>query len=394
MGSHPFGSRYDVVVVGARCAGSATAMLLARKGLRVLAVDRGQYGTDTLSTHALMRGGVAQLQRWGLVGALEAAGTPVVRTTSFHYSEREVRIPIKARDGVPGLFAPRRFLLDRLLVDAARDSGAEVAFGWRVADLLRAADGRVAGVVVEDCNGQVVPLAADTVVGADGLRSTVARLAAAEPYRSGRHAAATLYGYFAGLEDDGFHWHFVPGASAGRIPTNGGLTCVFAATSPRRFHEELSHDVGAGFARLLAECAPELAAAVSLAPQSGSFRGFAGQAGLLRRPWGPGYVLVGDAGYFKDPITAHGITDALRDAELAADAIAAGSERALARYHVRRDELALGLFEVSDQIASFEWSLPELEELHLALAEEMKREVAEMTARPEAASAQAPRLSA
>jgi len=290
-------------------------------------------------------------------------------------------------------FAQRDTMLRDLLVDAARESGAEVVFGWRVADLLRAADGRVAGVSVEDGNGQVIPLAADTVVGADGLRSTVARLAGAEPYRSGQHAAATVYGYFAGLENDGFHWHFTPGASVGRIPTNEGLSCVFASTSARRFEDEVSRDVAAGFARVLAECSPELGATVASARRSGQLRGFAGQAGLLRQPWGPGFVLVGDAAYFKDPITAHGITDALRDAELAADAIAAGSERALARYHVTRDELGLGLFEVTDRIASFEWSLPDLEQLHLALAEEMKREVAAMTT-PSTTPVLAPRLSA
>ena len=393
MSARVLGSRYDVVVAGARCAGAATAMLLARQGLRVLVVDRGQYGTDTLSTHALMRGGVVKLHHWGLLGALEIEATPSVHSTSFHYGEREVRIPIKVRDGIPGLFAPRRIVLDRLLVDAAGDAGAEVAYGLRVADLVRTAEGRVAGVVVEDGNGQVVQVAADTVVGADGLRSTVARLAAVEPYRTGQHASAVVYGYFSGLALDGFHWHFRPGVSAGRLPTNDGLTCVFAATSDRRFRDEVSRDVASGFTRVLAECAPELAARVAAAPRSGSLRGFAGQVGFLRRPWGPGFALVGDAGYFKDPITAHGITDALRDAELAASAIATGSERALAAYHERRDELALGLFEISDRIASFEWSLPAVEKLHLALSEEMKREVAAM-AEPRERLGEPTRLSA
>jgi 2-polyprenyl-6-methoxyphenol hydroxylase-like FAD-dependent oxidoreductase len=383
MSPSPRSSRYDVVVVGARCAGAATAMLLARRGLRVLVVDRGQYGTDTLSTHALMRGGVVQLHRWGLLDALVEAGTPLVRSTSFHYAEREVRIPIKPRPGVPGLFAPRRRLLDRLLVDAARAAGAEVVYGWRTADLVQSLEGRVCGVAIEDGNGQVLKIAADFVVGADGLHSTVARLAEATPYRTGRHASATLYGYFSGIEDDGFHWHFSPGASAGRLPTNGGLTCVFVATSDRRFQDEVAGNVAAGFHRLLSECAPGLGALVGAATRTGTLRGFAGHPGLLRRPWGPGFVLVGDAAYFKDPITAHGITDALRDAELAAEAVAAGTDRALALYHATRDQLALGLFEVTDDIASFEWGLAELEELHVTLSDEMKGEVQALLDRPE-----------
>ena len=119
-------SRYDVVVVGARAAGAATAMLLARQGLRVLAVDRGAYGADTLSTHALMRAGVLQLARWGLLGRIEAAGTPSVRRTVFHYEDEVLDLPIKPRDGVRALFAPRRTVLDRILVDGATESGAAV----------------------------------------------------------------------------------------------------------------------------------------------------------------------------------------------------------------------------------------------------------------------------
>jgi 2-polyprenyl-6-methoxyphenol hydroxylase-like FAD-dependent oxidoreductase len=381
------GSRYDAVVVGARCAGAATAMRLAQRGLRVLVVDRGQYGTDTLSTHALMRGAVVQLHRFGVLGAVAAAGTPVVRSTSFHYGEAEVRIPIRPRDGIPGLFAPRRVLLDRLLVDAARAAGAEVAYGLRVADLVRTADGRVAGVSIEDGNGAVRRIAAASVVGADGLHSTVARLAGAEPTATGRHASGVVYGYFAGLGSDGYHWHFRPGASAGRIPTGDGLTCVFASPSARRFHDEVRHDVAAGFTRVLAECAPELAAAVATAPRSGALRGFPGTAGYMRRPWGRGFALVGDASCFRDPITAHGITDALRDAELVSEAIAQGTDRALARYEESRDALARSLFELTDRIASYEWSLAEVEALHLALSEEMKREVAALDALPSAAAA-------
>jgi 2-polyprenyl-6-methoxyphenol hydroxylase-like FAD-dependent oxidoreductase len=386
-------SRYDVVVAGARCAGAATALLLARKGLRVLVVDRGRYGTDTLSTHALMRGAVVQLAEWGLLGALEAAGTPLVRTTSFHYAEREVRVEVKARDGIPGLFAPRRVLLDRLLVDAARAAGAEVVYGLRVSDLVRRSDGRVAGVVVEDGNGNRFRVFAEVVVGADGLHSTVARLAGAEVYETARHAGGVVYGYFSGLANDGYHWHFRPGASVGRIPTNDGLTCVFAGTSARRFRDELGRDIAAGFARVLAEADPELADAVAAARRSGSLRGFPGQPGFLRQSFGPGFALVGDAAYFKDPITAHGITDALRDAELVACAVAEGSQAAFARYQETRDALAHGIFELSDRIASFEWDLPALEAMHLALSEQMKREVAALGER-HAAQDVASRLSA
>src|SRR4051794_17256611 len=123
MVSHEY---YDVLIVGARCAGAATAMLMARAGMRVLLVDRGSYGTDTISTHALMRGGVTQLHRWGVLPCVQEAGTPAIRSTTFHYGDEQITVPIKASDGVNALYAPRRTLLDSTLVDAAWEAGAQV----------------------------------------------------------------------------------------------------------------------------------------------------------------------------------------------------------------------------------------------------------------------------
>jgi menaquinone-9 beta-reductase len=365
--------RYDAIVVGARCAGAATALLLARRGLRVLMVERGRYGTDTLSTHALMRGGVLQLVRWGLLPALEAAGTPPVRTTSFHYGEEVLPLPIKPRNGVDALYAPRRTVLDRLLVDTARDAGVEVMHGVRIADLIRS-NGRVRGALLEDVGG-AASVAADIVIGADGLKSTVARLAGAEPYRVGSHAAGIVYGYWSGLDVEGYGWYYRPGVSIGVIPTNDGEVCVFAAAPARRFASEIRLDIPSGYHRVLHECSPRFAETVGRATSSGPLRGFPGEIGYFRRSHGPGWALVGDAGYFKDPITAHGITDALRDAELLAIAVAKGTEPALAEYERLRDELSAGVFEVTDRIASFEWDLAEVQKQHRRLSEEMAREV-------------------
>jgi flavin-dependent dehydrogenase len=367
--------RYDVVVVGARAAGAATAMLLARGGLRALAVDRGAYGADTLSTHALMRAGVLQLARWGLLDRIEGAGTPRVGRTVFHYEDEVLDIPIKPRDGVPALFAPRRTVLDRVLVDAALEAGAEVRHRVRLVDLVRGADGRVEGVGLVGADGEERAVRADIVVGADGLRSKVAELVDAPLTREGRHATATVYGYWSGLEVDGYHWYWAPGAAAGAIPTNGGETLLFTGVSSRRFDDEVRGDVPGAYRRLLDELAPEFAARRGEARLEGSLHGFPGHLGHLRRPWGSGWALVGDAAYFKDPITAHGISDALRDAELLARALIRGGEGALAGYEATRDALSAGLFEVTDRIASMEWDNAGLKALHQALSEEMKREV-------------------
>ena len=366
---------YDAVVVGTRCAGAATAMLLACYGLRVLALDRQPYGSDTLSTHALMRAGVLQLHRWGLLGALEAAGTPAIRRTSFHYGDEELVVPIKPRDGVDALYAPRRTVLDALLVDAARAAGAEVIHQVRVVDLVSDGRGRVCGVAIERAGGARAVVGAGIVIGADGMRSTVARLVGAEVEHAGRHSAGVVYGYSSGLELEHTHWYYREGIGVGAIPTNDGAACIFAGTSGARFRDQIRSDLAAGHRRLLEECAPELSAELTEERQVGNLYAFAGHPGFLRRSWGPGWALVGDAGYFKDPITAHGMTDALRDAELLALAVASGSEPALADYQARRDGLARELHDISDRVASFDWTLEEVQELHLALSREMNREV-------------------
>lgn len=141
---------YDVIVVGARAAGAATAMLLARQGLRVLVLERDRYGTDTLSTHALMRGSVLMLSQWGLLGPIVEAGTPPVRQTRFHYGADTMTVTIKPTLGVEALYGPRRTVLDAVLVDAAVAAGAEVRFGVTVTGLLRDATDRVVGVTGRD----------------------------------------------------------------------------------------------------------------------------------------------------------------------------------------------------------------------------------------------------
>ena len=183
-------SSHDVVIVGARPAGAATAMLLARQGLDVLVVDRAEYGRDTVSTHALMRAGVLQLHRWGLLDAIIDAGTPPVRRTSFHYEDGSLAMSLKPAAGVDALYAPRRTLLDRLLVDAARGAGASIRFGTTVKAVLRDGNGRVTGVSGRDNGGREFVARARLTIGADGLNSFVARQVVAPFERVGRNASA------------------------------------------------------------------------------------------------------------------------------------------------------------------------------------------------------------
>jgi 2-polyprenyl-6-methoxyphenol hydroxylase-like FAD-dependent oxidoreductase len=366
-------SHYDVVVVGARCAGAATAFLLAQSGAKVLLVDRQQYGSDTMSTHALMRSAVLQLKRWGLVPSIAAAGTPAIRSTTFHYGDEVVRVDIKPDHGVDCLLAPRRTVLDPLLVDAAREAGAAVRHGVGLSELQFAGDGRVIGVLLRDGSGACMTVRSDIVIGADGRQSTVAQLVDSQILVEGSNASGIVFGYFADLNGDGLHWYFAKNAAAGVIPTNLGH-CVFAAVPTSQFVTTFRGDAMAGFLQVLASNCPELRAKVEGATLIGRLRSFGGAKSYLRHCHGAGWALVGDAGYFKDPLTAHGITDALRDAQLLSLGIVQGGTRGLQSYQRERDALSLPLMRTTDAIASFSWDFDEVKQLHSDLSAAMKTE--------------------
>jgi 2-polyprenyl-6-methoxyphenol hydroxylase-like FAD-dependent oxidoreductase len=368
---------FDTVIVGARCAGAATALLLARAGARVLVVDKGVYGTDTVSTHALMRGAVLQLHRWDVLPAVIAAGTPAVRSTRFAYPTQEVSIAIEPRYGIDALYAPRRVLLDRMLVDAASASGAEFLFRSKATGLVHDRDGRVSGLTVDTPQGPLT-LRAPLVIGADGLHSFVAKEVAAPAILTGRYATAVLYSYWQGLPGTAYEWHYAANASVGAIPTNDGAHCVFVSFPADRLSRTPGANATEKYDRLLQEFS-SLRPLLTEARRVDAVRGFGGQRGFLKRSWGRGWALVGDAGYFKDPLTAHGITDALRDAELLTRAVIGGTEAALAAYESTRHDLSHRLFEVTDQIASFTWTEPELQSLHRAFSAEMSRETRVLT---------------
>jgi len=375
---------YDAIIVGARCAGAATALLLARAGLRVLAVDRSVAGTDTLSTHALMRAGVMQLVRWGLGAELERLGAPPIMTSTFYYGSERVEVTLKPKHGVSALYAPRRRDLDALLVSAARAAGAHVRHRMSLVGLVRAPDGRVLGVRLRADDGTSHEVRSGIVVGADGLRSKVARLVQAPLLRTTHHTTCTIYGHFEQLGLEGYHWHFAEGSAAGVIPTNGSgpsshAACVFVGLSPADFYGHTSANLDEGFDRALASAAPELWRRVRQSRRLEPYRGFGGHGGFIRKSTGPGWALVGDASYFKDPGTAHGISDALRDAEMLARAIVRNPSN-LVSYQLERDRLCQPLLEISDAIASFAWDYAGLKQMHRALSHEMNRETDHMAA--------------
>lgn len=383
MGYSPFeATSYDAIIVGARCSGAATAMLLARAGLRVLAIDRQLYGSDTLSTHALMRPAVLQLARWGLLEKIVAIPTPVVTSTSFHYGADDVvTVPIQTDATVPGLVAPRRTVLDRLLVDAAIDAGAEVAHEVVAQELIRDRTDRVIGIRARCADGEVRSLRASIVVGADGLGSIVARQTQARTVFCGRSSLKTIYVYADNPRLDGYHWYFGERSAAGAIPTNDNKVCIFVSVPAEQANPVTAHGLADRHMWILRDLVPSLADHVT-ATGCSTPKGFGGVPSIIRKAYGRGWVLVGDAGLFRDPITAHGISDALRDAEGAARAILLGSEQGLSSYEEERDALARPVLQVTEQICNFDWSFARLKGLHKEFSAAVKNEVSALSERP------------
>src|SRR5215472_779006 len=159
-------SRHDVVIVGGRVAGAATAMLLARLGHDVAVVEQASFPSDTISTHAIARSGVVQLRRWGLLDAVLGSGAPAIRQVTFHALGESVTRPVKHKAGVDLVVAPRRYALDAILAAAAGRAGAGVRTGVTVTGLRRNGDGRVAGIRGHDRAGAAVELRARYVIGA------------------------------------------------------------------------------------------------------------------------------------------------------------------------------------------------------------------------------------
>jgi flavin-dependent dehydrogenase len=356
---------YDAIVVGARCAGAPTAMLLARRGYRVLAVDRATFPSDTISTHLIHPPGVAALREWGLLDRLLATGCPGIDTYAFDFGSVEVA-------GAPGTteeplaYAPRRTVLDKLLVDAAVEAGAEVREGFTVDELV-IEDGRVAGIRGHLKGGPAVAERARTVVGADGHHSLVARVVRPEQYNEKPPLQVSYYTYVSGLPMDGrYEVHLRPNRGFAAWPTNDEMTLVIAGW-PRSELAANRKDIEGNVEATLA-LVPDFAARFRAGRRETRFVGQS-LANFMRKPFGPGWALVGDAGYTKDFITALGISDAFRDAELAAAALDdafSGARRfgaALADYQSERDRRSLPFYEFTTQLAPLDPLPEELEQL-------------------------------
>jgi flavin-dependent dehydrogenase len=359
---------YDAIVIGARCAGSPTAMLLARKGHRVLLLDKATFPSDTMSTHLVHPPGVAALKRWGLLERLEATGCPQVERYSFDFGPVSVAGSPQATEGIDHAYGPRRTILDKLLVDAAVEAGAELREEFTVEEIV-AEDGEVTGIRGHAKGGDTVTESASVVIGADGKHSLLAKAVSPETYNERPSQLAMYYAYWSDLPVSGFETTIRAENRRGwaALPTHDGLTCMPFGWPVEEFKANRGDIEGNFFAAL--DLAPEFAERVRGAKRETKFIGSAELPGYFRKPFGPGWVLVGDSGYHKNPITAMGINDAFRDAELVAEALddAFSEQRSfdegMAAYQQTRDEAAMPVYEFTAEFASLEPPPPEMQQL-------------------------------
>ncbi len=361
---------YDAIVVGARCAGSPTALLLARKGYKVLLMDRSTFPSDmAFSNHFVHQSGAAALKRMGLLERLAATNCPPITEDYFDYGAFSLCGPVPPVDGVNTAFAPRRIKLDPLLATAAQEAGVELRDGCSVQELLWEND-RVVGIRANSKTTSITEKAR-IVIGADGMFSTVAKAVQAPEYKAQPGLEGSWYAYWSGVPMKGWHLWLRPNRVVFAYNTNDNLTLIGVAF-PVREIATVRTDVEKYHWQTISEFVPELADRMRGGRRESRFTG-----GVIpyymRRPYGPGWALVGDAGYQKDPCTASGITDALRSAEWLVDAIDAGltgrqpMEQALAAYEEKRNRSETPYFDLTTQLAALAPPPPELVQLLAAL---------------------------
>ncbi len=326
---------FDIIVIGARCAGATTAMLLARKGLKVLVVDRSTFPSDVISTHFLWPHGASYLNRWGLLDrVLEVTpshtvvnlvneGIPLEGTVPEELLRQYFQLFHGDDSGIVQRYCSvRRRVLDKLLVDAAVEAGAEVREGFAVDELLEE-DGRVVGIRGRTRDGTRVEERARVILGADGRNSFVARTLRLPKFDERLKCTFAYWTYVSGIPLDTVHIHRRGRLGLGLVPTNFGQHMVLVF-GPSEWGTTFRRDVPGNFQKALDFISPELGELVRGGQREERFYGTLDQAAFLRPLFGPGWVLAGDAACFRDQCTATGMSHAFRDAELVSTALEEG----------------------------------------------------------------------
>ena len=348
---------FDVIVVGARCAGAALAMLVARQGAKVLLLDRSTFPSDIPHGHFVHRHGPHRLRSWGLLERV-ALRTPAVSRMVIDLGDFPLRVGNLIEDGLPWGYGPRRTTLDKILIDAAIESGVEFREGIAVFEYVLS-DGRVVGVRGRTSTGSEIDERATLTVGADGRRSQLARAMDARIYNHVDTLLCYYFGYWSDVETEEFELYVR--SQQRRVifsfRTEDGLFAVFVGAPIEEF-AEIRRDINGAFMKTL-DLVPDFADRIRAGRHQERYYGASDLPNFYRKPYGPGWALVGDAGLHKDPFLALGICDAWRDAELLATAIGDGlagrrpMDEALADYESQRNAASAADYDQNIQEARF-----------------------------------------
>jgi flavin-dependent dehydrogenase len=346
---------YDVVVVGARCAGASLAMLLARRGHRVALVDRAAFPSDTISSHFLWPQGAARLASWGLLDRLRSRGCEPIPVLTMDFGPVVLTGRVSPVEGVSAAYCPRRTVLDSVVAEAAVAAGAEL-FERTSVRSVRWSEGRACGVEIKPTSGPAGHLDARLVVGADGRHSSIAAHVAARTYTHVPPLTFVYYSYWSGLPTASPTYYMRAGRLILRWPTNDGLTCVYVGGPCNEF-TDFRRDIEGNFMRALAVI-PGLREEIASGCREEPFRGAADLTNFYRTSFGDGWALVGDAGHHKDPTTGFGMSDAFASSDLLAtrvdDALSGQRpwEQALGDYQECRDEATANGFRLTLRAAA------------------------------------------
>jgi flavin-dependent dehydrogenase len=365
---------YDAIVVGARCGGAPTAMLLARRGCKVLLVDRNAFPSEIPHGHFVHKHGPLLLQRWGLLDRIVQSGCPAIRAFTMDLGDFPLTALGLEMDGVAFGYGPRRRVLDQILIYAASEAGVEFRPNYSVERYL-AEDDRITGIRGNDTRTRSAGEEhACITIGADGRNSLLAHTVLAASYADAGALACWYFSYWSGVPQEGLEMYARERRVIFAFPTSDGLIAVFLGCPAEEF-ATIKQDLDTHFRQSLA-LVPEFWEKLSAGSRVERYYGTADLPNFLRKPFGPGWALVGDSGCHKDPFLALGICDAFRDAELLSDAVHQGLsgvrpiEEALATYEVKRNEAVMPDYTENINLARFGPPAPEVLKLRLAIRDD------------------------